>query len=440
MKKKILNTLCPCLMLLILGCSTAKFESRAAEAGNLVNSANSNISQENNTTANVTARDIFDNQATGGIFSSSSANLINSRTLPSDPSGAAQGGSQDKSQGVSRGISQGVSDTGSDAEGTDGDSEGEYSTFAIADVNNYVNVRSLPSTEGKILGKMYDGSVAEILSTEGAGDDMWFQVVSGSVEGYIKAQYFIYGEDAAAVIDDYVTKYAQVKASRLNVRKEPSTEASRIGYLDNGEKVKILETGDEWMKVQYTEDTTGYIAAEYTTIVEEYKYAKSIEEERAELEAQRKAAARAKEAESSKPENTFTPVPAGTNYTSNEELRSSIVEYAMQFLGNKYVSGGRSLTSGTDCSGFTCYIYADFGYSLSRTPEGQWNSNGREITADEIQPGDIVCYSSKGSKCTHVGLYIGDGQIIHSANSRKGVIISNIYYDNTFIGIKNVID
>ncbi len=404
MKKKILLTLFPCLLLL-LGSSITTLNSRAAEIG-AAGAPDTGISQK----GSATARDIFDTNTVGGFFSPAlniTENPIPSADIP--------------------------------AEASD-DLENEYSTFAIADVNNYVNVRSLPSTDGEILGKMYDGSVAEILATEGSGDEMWFKVVSGDVEGYIKAQYFIYGEDAAAVIDDYVTRYAQVQASRLNVREAPSIDASRIGYLDNGEKVKILETGEEWLKVQYTDTTVGYIAAEYTSTVEEFIHAKSIEEERAELEAQRKAAARAQETESSKPEDTFVPVPVGTNYTSNEELRSAIVEYAMQFLGNKYVSGGRSLASGTDCSGFTCYIYAEFGYSLSRTPEGQWNSNGRKITADEIQPGDIVCYSSKGSKCTHVGLYIGDGQIIHSANSRKGVIISDIYYDNTFIGIKNVID
>ena len=112
----------------------------------------------------------------------------------------------------------------------------------------------------------------------------------------------------------------------------------------------------------------------------------------------------------------------------------------MQYLGNRYISGGQSLEKGTDCSGFTSYTYAAFGYSLSRTPQGQWGANGRNITVEEAKPGDIVCYASNGSRCSHVGLYIGNGQIIHSANSRKGVIISDIYYDNTFIGIKNVID
>lgn len=317
----------------------------------------------------------------------------------------------------------------------------EYSDFAIANVTNYVNIRTEPNTDSEIVGKMYDDSVAQILSTVGEGEEEWFQVISGSVEGYIKSEYFIYGEDAAAVIDDYVTRYAVVKADRLNVREAPDITAARIGYKDNGEKAKLLEYGEEWSKILYTEGEEGYVASEYITIEEHFTYAKSIEEEQREIEAQLLLAQRAQESETATPENTTIQVtPPPTDYANVSELRSAIVNYAMQYLGNRYISGGQSLEKGTDCSGFTCYIYAAFGYSLSRTPQGQWGSNGRNVTVEEAQPGDIVCYASNGSRCSHVGLYIGNGQIIHSANSRKGVIISDIYYDNTFIGIKNVID
>lgn len=314
--------------------------------------------------------------------------------------------------------------------------ESEYANLAIAQVTDYVNVRSLPSTDGEIVGKIYNGSVAQVLATAGDNDD-WFQIISGDVEGFIKAEYFLYGEEAEAVIDQYVTYYATVLADRLNVREEQSADSRRIGYIDNGENVKVVEDCGDWLKVQYTDSKQGYVSAEYVSVHEEFVYAKSIEEERRE-EAERQAlAARAKEAEQSTPE-VIGDITFPTNqYTSNEELRTAIVDYAMQYLGNKYVHGGRSLASGTDCSGFTCYIYKDFGYSLSRTPGGQYSTNGRSVSYDEIQPGDIICYGK--SKCTHVGLYIGDGQIIHSANSRKGVIISAADYDN-ILAIKNVID
>ena len=314
--------------------------------------------------------------------------------------------------------------------------ESEYANLAIAQVTDYVNVRSLPSTDGEIVGKIYNGSVAQVLATAGDNDD-WFQIISGDVEGFIKAEYFLYGEEAEAVIDQYVTYYATVLADRLNVREEQSADSKRIGYIDNGENVKVVEDCGDWLKVQYTDSKQGYVSAEYVSVHEEFVYAKSIEEERRE-EAERQAlAARAQEAEQSTPEVIGTITFPTNQYTSNEELRTAIVDYAMQYLGNKYVHGGRSLAGGTDCSGFTCYIYKDFGYSLSRTPGGQYSTNGRSIGYDEIQPGDIICYGK--SKCTHVGLYIGDGQIIHSANSRKGVIISAADYDN-ILAIKNVID
>lgn len=324
---------------------------------------------------------------------------------------------------------------------SDEEKESEYSDFAIANVTNYVNVRTEPNTNSEIVGKMYDDSVAQILSIVGEGEEEWFQIISGNVEGYIKSDYFIYGEDAAAVIDEYVTRYVVVKADRLNVREQPDITAARIGYKDFGEKAKLLEYGEEWSKILYAEDKEGYVASEYITIEEHFTYAKSVEEEQKELEAQLLLAQRAQESETAAPENTTIQItPPPTDYADVSELRTAIVNYAMQYLGNRYISGGQSLEKGTDCSGFTCYVYAAFGYSLSRTPQGQWGANGRNITVEEAKPGDIVCYASNGSRCSHVGLYIGNGQIIHSANSRKGVIISDIYYDNTFIGIKNVID
>lgn len=316
--------------------------------------------------------------------------------------------------------------------------ENEYADLAIAQVSNYVNVRSLPNTDSDIVGKIYNGAVAQVLSVTGEDHD-WFQIVSGNVEGYIKAEFFLYGDAAAEVIDQYVTRYANVIADRLNVREQPSTESKRIGYIDNGERVQLLENQGEWLRVQYTDGKEGYVSSQYVTISEEFVYGKTLEEEAKEQEERKILEERENVTEQEVAEDVTIVVtePVGT-YSSNAELRSSIVNYAMQFLGNRYVHGGSSLVTGTDCSGFTSLIYKEFGYSLSRTPSGQLSSNGRSIDYSQIQPGDIICYG-KGGKCTHVALYIGNGQIIHSANSRKGVVIYQADYD-TIIGIKNVID
>ena len=316
--------------------------------------------------------------------------------------------------------------------------ENEYADLAIAQVSNYVNVRSLPNTDSDIVGKIYNGAVAQVLSVTGEDHD-WFQIVSGNVEGYIKAEFFLYGDAAAEVIDQYVTRYANVIADRLNVREQPSTESKRIGYIDNGERVQLLENQGEWLRVQYTDGKEGYVSSQYVTISEEFVYGKTLEEEAKEQEERKILEERENVTEQEVSENVTIVVtePVGT-YSSNAELRSAIVNYAMQFLGNRYVHGESSLVTGTDCSGFTSLIYKEFGYSLSRTPSGQLSSNGRSIDYSQIQPGDIICYG-KGGKCTHVALYMGNGQIIHSANSRKGVVIYQADYD-TMIGIKNVID
>lgn len=314
--------------------------------------------------------------------------------------------------------------------------ESEYANLAIAHVTNYVNVRTEPTTESSIIGKIPNGAVATVLEVAGDEKD-WFKITSGKVEGYIKSEYFYYGEEASAVIEDYITRYAVVLADRLNVREQPELTSKRIGYIDNGEKAKIIDNPGEWVQVQYGQKT-GYVASEYITVTEEFAYAKTIEEILAEEEARRKLEERAKASEAQASENTtITVQPPSNNYGSNSELRTAIVDYSMQFLGNKYVHGGNSLVTGTDCSGFTSLIYAEFGYALSRTPAGQLSGAGRGIDYSEIQPGDIICYGK--SKCTHVALYIGDGQIIHAANSKKGVVIYEADYDN-ILGVRNVID
>ena len=214
--------------------------------------------------------------------------------------------------------------------------QSEYSDFAIADVSNYVNVREQPTTESAVVGKIYDGAVAQILETAGENGD-WYRIISGNVEGYIKAEFFIAGEAAAEVIDNYVTRYAQVLPARLNVRENPDVTSKRVGYIDEGEKVKVLENLGDWIQVQYTDTKTGYVSAEYVTLTEEFVYAKTLEEEAAELAAKKALEARESVSEAVAGENiTITSFPA-TDYASVSELRSGIVEFAKQYLGNKYV-------------------------------------------------------------------------------------------------------
>ncbi|WP_415930996.1 NlpC/P60 family protein [Zhenpiania hominis] len=110
----------------------------------------------------------------------------------------------------------------------------------------------------------------------------------------------------------------------------------------------------------------------------------------------------------------------------------AVVDYALQFVGNPYVYGGSSLTNGTDCSGFTMSVYAHFGYSLPHSSSAQ-RSCGRGVSYSEAQPGDIICYSG------HVGIYIGNGQIVHASTPSSGIKVSSATY-KSIITVRRIID
>ncbi|MCR5802333.1 MAG: C40 family peptidase [Lachnospiraceae bacterium] len=309
----------------------------------------------------------------------------------------------------------------------------EYQNLAIAKVDEFVNVRSGPGTTYNTLGRMYNGAVADIVETDGD----WLKVVSGSLEGYIKSEYFIIGDDALDVIDEYIQRTATVNASVLNIRKEPNADSDKVGYLFNGEKVSVLELDDDWLKVKVSTGEEGFVSADYATVYEEFKYAKTNEEIEAEDKARREKLAKEQEAIRSQLKEDTSIVGSAVVYETNAELRTAIVDFALQYVGCPYVNGGQKLGA-TDCSGFTMLVYQQFGYSLSRLTQGQCNNNGRSITLSEAQPGDVICYSY-GSSCSHVALYIGNGQIVHAANSRRGVVIDNVGIE-PIIAVKNMID
>lgn len=278
--------------------------------------------------------------------------------------------------------------------------------YAVADVDSYANIRNLPGTEGEIVGKLYHGGVAQILEPS-AGDGDWYHILSGDVEGYIKKELLSGKEESSIENWTYAKSIEEERAEReeqlaLAKQKEQEAKAAQENNANQEAAESVTEAGQGAL----TEET-------------------------------------ANNPETTQQENgTELQNPEAQNgsetQAANGELRGRIVEYAMQFLGNPYVHGGNSLTEGTDCSGFTSLIYAEFGYSLSRTPGGQLSGSGRSVEYSAMQPGDIICYGS-GSKCTHVALYIGDGQIIHEANKRQGVIIGQADYDKV-LGVKNIID
>ena len=205
--------------------------------------------------------------------------------------------------------------------------------------------------------------------------------------------------------------------SFLYIRSEPTTDSEWVGKLYPDYAAKILGPVGEWTKVESGE-VTGYVYSEYIIIgnsaeqkaqemvqesendspEEVFTYAESKEEEEARIAAEAaEAAARAQEEAAAK---------AGTG--------QAIVDYACQFIGNPYVWGGTSLTNGADCSGFVQSVFAHFGISLPRTTWDMENV-GTPVSYDQAIPGDIILYNG------HVGIYMGNGQIVNAINSSRGI-------------------
>ncbi|MCH5341267.1 MAG: SH3 domain-containing protein [Acetatifactor sp.] len=304
-----------------------------------------------------------------------------------------------------------------------------YRNLVIAQVRKYVNVRSIPSEEGEILGKLYNNSVGTFISEENG----WYQITSGNVTGYVKADYCVTGDDAVEIAKQVGKRFATVTTQTLFVRKEPSTQASILSMVPEAEELLILDEVEGWVQVD-VEEGTGWISKDYVEIHSEFVQAESKEEEAARLkkeEAERKkareAAAKAAAASpnsSSQTSDTTSAAAPATSYSvgSGSAEGVAVAEYALQFVGNPYVYGGTSLTKGADCSGFVMSVYANFGVSLPHSSAADRTQGYAVDGLENAQPGDLICYSG------HVALYIGNGQIVHASNKRTGIIVSNVDY------------
>lgn len=305
----------------------------------------------------------------------------------------------------------------------------EYADIAIAQVDNYVNVRMEPNTDSEVVGKLYNNSAATILETTADG---WYKITSGNVTGYVKCEYVVAGDGNLARAVS--TRYAKVTTTTLYVRTEPSTESGILTMVPlDDDLVVIDESIPGWAKVT-TEEGEGYVSTEYVVLTTEFVHAESKEEEAARLakeEQERQAAAAAAAAARKKEADAAAAAAASSSESSaagevtysapTSSNGQAVVNYACQFVGNPYVYGGTSLTNGTDCSGFVMSVYGAFGIGLPHSSSGM-RSCGYEVSLSEAQPGDIVCYSG------HVGIYVGNGTIVHASTPATGITYSSVNY------------
>lgn len=264
-----------------------------------------------------------------------------------------------------------------------------YDNLALANVSDVLNIREVP-IDGTIVGRLPANAACDIISEE----DGWCYIKSGDIEGYVSSEFLLTGEEALKKAYDLVELVATVNADSLNLREEPNTDCGIVEILGNSQKLEVLEVLDGWVKV-VVDSTEGYVSEEYVTVSEELQTARTLAQLMYGMEV--------------------------------SDLRVEICEFAQQFVGNPYVYGGNSLTHGTDCSGFTNLIYANFGISIPRTATTQYNY-GTKICTSELRPGDLIIYGEY--QIEHVALYLGNGQIVHASNERTGIRYSNMYYRN----------
>ena len=353
---------------------------------------------------------------------------------------------------------------------------GNKDKFAVAVPNVYLNIHEEDTLGSDVVGKLYSNNVAKVMRDDGSD---WVMVKSGSVVGYVLKDYLVEGDEAALLSELVKKNVAMVSSDYDEDEVEVHSYKGDYGVVSTvsqGEQITVEEMPEEgeddgWVKVS-TDTGTGYVRSEEVEIKDSYPVAESRQEEEERLgdanikdiadDAQLKAdeasavaeaaAEKAEEARSAVDDEDTEPTAAqekavetaeavaqitlaaadAAQVTADEarddlqkhgsETGQAVADFALQFVGNPYVYGGSSLTNGTDCSGFTMSVYANFGVGL---PHYDASQRGYGIGIDSLsnaRPGDLICYYG------HVGIYIGDGMLVHASNPRDGIKVSRADY------------
>ena len=253
-----------------------------------------------------------------------------------------------------------------------------------------VRMRSGPGTNYSILGTYQNGTALTVTGTENG----WSKVTIGGVSGYIRSDY-VSGGGA-----DSKTGY--IKGTGVRMRSGASTTSSILGVYNTGTQMTITGESGNWYKVSYS-GKDGYVSSTYVTTTK------------------------------SDGGSTGGSKPSGS-------IGETIVATAKKYMGAPYVYGGMS-PSGFDCSGFVNYVYKLCGYSMSRVASSIYNNNGTYVEKANLQLGDLVFFASNSSSIGHVGIYIGNGQFIHSSSGAGCVVISDLsssYYLKNYVGAKRI--
>lgn len=330
-------------------------------------------------------------------------------------------------------------------------------TQADATVNdNFINIRKNPDITSDVLGVVSQG---QTITVTGAENEEWYTVSYNGQKGYVYGEYVngtmvpylsgVTAKAAAANKEQAVPAqapavsagqsaekdmYAVISSTSLNLREEPSTDSDVIECYDNGYTFNIVGVTDGWLKVMDDNGQTGYVKAEYVSLKNGAKPVNAPAVSTPE---------KADDTEKSEKPVKAEPVMPRDDVPASEEAEE-IIAYAKQFIGTPYVYGGTNLTAGVDCSGFTYSVYRDFGITLERCSRDQIK-NGTNVEKEDLQPGDLIFFNTGGdSQISHVGMYIGNGEYIHSTDgAAQGVTISDLGSDyalRTYVGATRILE
>lgn len=258
-----------------------------------------------------------------------------------------------------------------------------------AETTTAVNLRTGAGTGNAIIATVSEGTALIVEADTGSG---WYKVNYDGESGYMSADYLSFSE----TMD--LTAQGWVDGSDVRMRAAAGTDSEIVRVTTYGESVEILGVDGEWYKVS-AGGKTGYIRGDYVSFTE--------------------------------PDPSQAPA-AGS-------IGEQIVAFAEQFLGTPYVWAGSS-PSGFDCSGFVSYVFKNFGYTVNRTAASMY-TNGVAVDKSELQVGDAVFFASSSESIGHVGIYIGDGEFIHSSSGCGYVTISGLdesYYSRMYVGARRI--
>ena len=232
-------------------------------------------------------------------------------------------------------------------------------------------------------------------------------------------------EQEAQTTSDYEEKQGYINSTIVNVRSDASTSADVVAGLEEFAEVTIVGEKDDFYEIK-SGNVNGYVAKRLVTIGDSGSRSlnsRAVVNQEQEVEVE-----------------SVSAVPTN-NASYNVSLGEQIVEEARQYLGYDYVYAGKTPETGFDCSGFTRYVYGQFGIGLGGSSGSQANV-GKEVDEDDMKPGDLLIYlGSDNSGVGHVGIYEGEGKFIHAANPSRGVVedsINNSYYAPRLVSVRRL--